>query len=105
MKIVKGSIKEDRSRDVFWQKSFVENEQGELVCKLIVCATQEYLSTTLKKPMASIKIDDDMKKWFEEKTKLLYEKAKSRKNISELESLFDIYPQLDVLLKFAQSIQ
>ena len=104
MKLIKGTTKGDRSRDIFWQKSFVEDDQGKILYKIIVCVTQEFLSMTLKKEMAGVRIDDDMNKWFEDKTKQIFEKAKLHNNISELESIFDIYPQTDVMLKFARSI-
>lgn len=105
MKLVKGVTKEDRSRDVFWQRSFVEDDQGKIVCKIIVCATQEFLSMALKKEMVNVRIDDDMNKWFADKSERMFEKAKSHSNISDIESLFDIYPQTDVMLEFAHSIQ
>ena len=105
MKITKGQIKEDRHRDIFWQRSFVEDDQGKILCKIIVCATQEFLSMTLKKNMVDVLIDDDMKKWFEEKTEKLYTKAENHTDLAKIESLFDIYPQSDVMLEFAYSIQ
>ncbi len=105
MKITKGQIKEDRHRDIFWQRSFVENDQGEILCKIIISATQEFLSMTLKTDMVNVRINDDMKKWFEDKTENLYVKAKNQKDFTTLESLFDIYPQSDVMLEFVHSIQ
>ena len=105
MKLVKGTTREDRRRDVFWQRSFVEDDHGKSLCKIIVCVTQEFLSVALKREMVDIKIDNQMDKWFEEKTKELYEKLKLCKESSEIESLFDVYPQTSVMSEFAQSIQ
>jgi hypothetical protein len=105
MKLVRGTTREDRSRDIFWQRGFVEDEQGKILCKIIVCATQEFLSMTLKKEMASVRIDDDMNRWFDEKFERMFEKAKTHNNISSIESLLDIYPQTNIMLQFAQSVQ
>lgn len=105
MKLIKGSIKEDRGRDLFWQRSFVEDDQGKILFKIIICATQEFLSMALKKRIENVKMDNDMGKWFEDKTEKLFEKSKSRKDLTGLESLFDIYPQTETMLKFAQAVE
>lgn len=104
MKLIKGEVKEDMRRDVFWQKSFVEDEQGELIFRIIICASQEFISVNIKKDVVSVQIDEDMKKWFYEKTEQLYAKALSAHTLKETETLFDLYPQTRGMLEFVRTI-
>ena len=104
MKLIKGNLKEDRSRDVFWQNSFVEDEQGKLLCKIIVSASQEFLALTLKREMKDVNIDEEMKKWFDEKTDKKYLKLSSVKIQEDVEAVFDIYPQTEGMFNFTKSL-
>ena len=99
-----GIIKEDFRRDVFWQRSFVETDDGKIICKIIVCASQEFLATSFNEHIMNIHIDEKMISWFNEKTTNRYEKNVLNKNSDEIEFIFDIYPQIDSMLQFAKLV-
>lgn len=104
MKLIKGNIKEDSHRDVFWQKSYIESEEGDILLKIIICASQEFLSSSLNIEMKDVQIDKRMQEWFQLKTEQLYAKAANMKDFKETESLFGVYPQTNAMLDFAQGI-
>jgi hypothetical protein len=105
MKLLKGGIKQDGHADVFWQRSFVEDDQGNILCKIIVCISYEELPRVLNKKIQDLEIDDDLKKWFEEKTNLEYKRFVSSQSQNDIEVLFCIYPQTEGMFQFAQSVQ
>ena len=105
MKLVKGTVKEDRNRDVFWQRSYVEDGQGNTISKIIICASQESLSLVLNKTMTSVQIDDQMNKWFEEKTDFQYSKFLSSHPKGDGGVVYDIYPPIDAMIQFAESVK
>ncbi|MES2223756.1 MAG: hypothetical protein V4469_02360 [Patescibacteria group bacterium] len=105
MKLILGNIKEDWHADVFWQRSFIEDDNGSILCKIIVCADIVFLSRLFKKQTKDIKVDEVLKKWFEEKTNLKYVKFQTSENQDNFETLFDFYPQTNGMLQFAYSIK
>ena len=105
MILVHGLVKEDSRRDVFWQKSFVKDDAGEIYCKILVCASQEFIAHLFRKPMKDAHIDLDVTKWFKEKTDLQYEKVNSASHDKEIETLFDIYPKTAGMLEFAYTVK
>ncbi len=103
--LVQGSVKEDAHRDVFWQKSFVKDDLGEICCNIVICASQEFMARVLNKTMKDTRIDLDMTKWFTEKTELQYSKITSPVHNKDTQAIFDIYPKTEGMLEFAYSLQ
>lgn len=104
MKLVKGSMNEDRRRDIFWQRFFIENDQGEVLSKVVICASQEYLASVLDREMINVQIDDNMERWFISKSEIQYMKFRNLKEYDFPKVILDIYPQSSALLQFAESV-
>ena len=49
MKIIKGKIHQDFSRDLYWARLDVQSDDGKLKTAVFTCASHEYLWDTLKK--------------------------------------------------------
>lgn len=105
MKLTTGRMREDNHRDIFWQKSYVENDEGKILYKIVVCATQEFLSMALKRNMVDVRIDDDMKKWFNGKVEAQFARIKLLKAPDHTELVTDIYPVTDTMLQFARTVE
>ena len=72
MRLITNNIKEDSSRDIFWQKSILKNNSGKLLGKIIVFTVQDFLEFNFKKSMANSTTDGSLGRWFENKTRLQY---------------------------------
>lgn len=107
MKILKGQIKEDFHKDIFWQRSHVKNDEGNLICKIIICASQEALSYELKQRMVDMTLKNpDLQVWFNKKTEEEFESFKKSNdpNKSDVVVIVDITPQIESLFDFANNL-
>ncbi|MDB5204765.1 MAG: hypothetical protein JWP09_793 [Candidatus Taylorbacteria bacterium] len=100
MKLIPGDVNNDFHRDVFWQRSFIESDAGELLSKIIVCTTKEFCD--LKGMSNGYNVNDKIVHWFEDRTNKAFEHYKESENPED--SYIDIHPKIPNLLEFARSL-
>lgn len=90
MKIIKGEIKEDSRRDLYWTRITFVSDNDSKKTQILTCASSEYLSDFLKIP-----IDQDQKlqkEHFEKWLKLVEKKwLKLNEDIFNQDAHYDVY--------------
>lgn len=103
-KLTAGAIKEDRHRDVFWQKSFVEDDQMKIPYKIVICASQEFLAMKMKRRMKDVQIDAEIENWFQGQTKQIHQNELKIQRFKDGETIYCLYPDSNAMRVFADTL-
>lgn len=88
MEIIKGPIKEDFSRDLFWTKVIFRNDSRTRQTQILVCASQEYLDDLHKLSDPQKLSQEHLDRWLQ----VVIEKwLKLEADIFEKDVHYDVY--------------
>lgn len=88
MKILKGKLFEESSRDLYWTRIIILSDDESKHTKIFVCSSLEYLNDLYRVPYNGKLTDENINNWFS----LVVEKwSKLGPNIFDQDTHYDIY--------------
>ncbi len=100
--LIKGNLKKDEHKDIYWIKSFVENVEKTFSIPIIVAVSYEYIFSRLEIKYEEI---DKIKNWLYDDIDKIFKEFcfSSDENKLDIKSIVKTFPSISVMYKFAET--